>query len=364
MDDERRASMFNAGTKSVVAYEHLLRASKIYHEYHNIDPKTAPIWTLFGDIERALEADSTISIAYVYRGDVYNHFMGDMNNPLFSGFEPPAELAKMSAAELINLREENIATALRFEEDPMYKTRHGIILSAHLNDFTKAGTLIRQLPEDYKSSPILNSAFISEFVYPVRGADYALKLLNTDLEIDPYNIQLRIKKFNILLHQEKKSEAREELRQILSINSQNAWVWEVQMLYALFDQDKKRTDSLLNVKTNEGEISSYQQFWKLALENDLEIDQVEDSLMTYYPEDFHFYHANVFWQRGDREMANQIMLEAKPETWAGSFFWDVSTYFSYYIPFELDEIPELKKGIIEMGIDPGFFKPMPIFRKE
>ena len=92
-------------------------------------------------------------------------------------------------------------------------------------------------------------------------------------------------------------------------------------------------------------------------------EQIEDSISPFYPSDYYYYKANIYWQRGDKEMANAVIAQSEPETWAVSFFWNISTYFSYHIPFELDEIPELKNSIIEMGIDPGFFKPMPILRK-
>ena len=266
LDDEERESMFDAGTKSVAAYEHLLMGSKIYHDYHNIDPKTAPLWTLTDELQSALEFDSTIALAYYYLADVYNHLPGDLNSKLFADFNPSEELKHMTADSAFSLRVENIEKAIRFENDPVIKLLYGINLKARLNDFGGVGKLVKQLPEDYRTHPLLSTEFWSDRVYPVRGPDYALYMLETDLERDPYNIQLRIKKFNILLHQQKMDEASKELQLILSINSKNPWVWEIQFLNTLFSQQgEKKIDSLLNMKTSNEEIKTYQLLWKLAL---------------------------------------------------------------------------------------------------
>jgi len=44
------------------------------------------------------------------------------------------------------------------------------------------------------------------------------------------------------------------------------------------------------------------------------------------------------------------------------FLYSISE-LAYHIPFEIDDMPIFKQRLLEAGIDPGFYKPMPVFRQ-
>jgi len=76
---------------------------------------------------------------------------------------------------------------------------------------------------------------------------------------------------------------------------------------------------------------------------------------------------NWLWQNGNkkrvRELA-EIMDQNLAQTQQYFSFLYLLSEMAYHIPFEMDDMPILKQRLQEAGIDPGFYKPMPVFRKK
>ena len=345
LDEGEKQIMFQSGTQNVEAYEAFLKGRKLWDDWHAASPRTGTLWPANQFLDRALELDPTIALAYYYRADAFIHYYEDENHaPVIKDF---------SQSEARQMYFTNIDAAILHSKEPYIKSFLRFNQKQLADDHTGLSELSEKFIANYNPHPLFSIEFVTQTLSLIAGFETTLEILERELIMYPQHPRLIKNKLEILIYLKRFDlalEARDyllktELKNNLSFRASNL------VLKLLTENKEHVSDSLLSVEKDNA----------LGLALAGKTFDADLLLTDLAQEEITFYHCWIFWQSGRTDIAND--LAAKMDTQTPDY--DQITYdlaaHGYHAPFDLDFTPNFKQRLIEAEVDLSLIKPMPIF---
>jgi hypothetical protein len=257
---------------------------------------------------------------------------------------------------------QNLDKAVLYTNDPPLKAIFEIMNKYSSTDWTGLDRIVDKLTVNYKPSPIVSSRFVVYYLPPLTSIEASLNIVDKGFASnkDP---MLLSKKACILIHQEKFKEASKAISKLRPLDLE-AYIRCLILNSFLSGDHIPKMDSLKSIHSEDKIFSYYIKLYSGELLTERERQIGIDSLINEYLGWYSIELLNFLWQKGNKDLANEVAGKIDTElsnNISYCRFYESIGWWAYHIPFDIDAMPNFKQRLLEAGINPEFFKPMPQF---
>jgi TolB-like protein len=354
LDEGKRDRMFRTGTRNVQAFEAYQRGSAIYDAAHALradeDLFDANRW-----FERAIALDPAYSAAHLMHADFYIHFlMDDPDYPIAPRSQAP-DLTEEAALERLST---DLRNAYQSARDPDIKLAMDYTRTVFSNSWHRLPALIRGLEGLYQTGKLIADENLwTEFRITLGDTEALLAEVNDRLRLSPLSILYWVYSTRTLIALGRHEEAIEQTRRARGIVGDHPLLTiDEGMAYAL-SGDLDAATRMFSTGLDSVSTRSLRALASVLAGNEKDARLRAQEIEAQFPRARS--RLLVYGQLGDEEKLARLVreIDAKPLGPQELLLF----MYGNRIFFSLDDTPNLRARLAEMGLDASHFQPVPRF---
>ncbi len=358
LDDAKRASMFRTGTRNVEAFEAFQRGRAIYEAVHE-QRTDESLFDANRWFEQAFAIDPDYSAAYEYHGDAYSHLLlnGD-DNP----FAPASRAPDLTKEEALQRLRDDVENAYQTTRDPARKVGVDYTRTVMSNAWHRLPALIKELGELHRSGKVLED-YASWFVFqvPLGDPEAYLAQARDRLRLNPLFAMNWVMTIGALNALDRYPEAIDEAHRARGVAGATPELTQTEALAHALSGDLQSAISILStgVFPDPGHAKTMQ-----ALVNALNGRVDEARALAAEIEVQLSLHDGLLWvyhQLGDADQVARLAREIDAQPLGPQRFLLYLVLHANRVPFSLEDTPNFRTRLAEMGLDESHFQRMPRF---
>jgi len=359
LDEDMRDRMFRTGTRNVQAFEAYQKGRAISDAAH-AERTDESLFDANRWLEEAIAIDPNYSAAHLMHADAYTHFLLSAGEGLIA---PKSRAPNLTEEEALQRLRADMQNAYQTARDPSIKLGMDYTRTLFSNDWHRLPALIEALYDLQQSGKILNDG----------GSWFALQVTLGDAEsflvqsrdrqrLSPLDVGYWADSTHALIALGRYADAIEEVRRGRRIAGNSPYLNYVEALAYAFAGDPDRAVQTFSIESSEsGDFAQIGRTLASALSSDegearIRAEEIEsrsardESLLV-------LYH-----QLGDEKNRARVArkIDAQP---LGPQRLLIMCAIGRYLSFSLDDTPNLRARLAEMGLDASHFQPMPRFTR-
>jgi TolB-like protein len=354
LDENKRDRMFRTGTRNVQAFEAYQRGRAIYDAAHDLHTDEnlfdANRW-----FERAIALDPAYSAAHLMHADFYIHFlMDDPDYPVAPRSQAP-ELTEEAALERLRI---DMRNAYQSARDPDIKLAMDYTRTVFSNSWHRLPALIRGLEGLYQTGKLIADENLwTKFRITLGDTEALLAEVNDRLRLSPLSTLFWGYSTRTLIALGRYEEAIEEARRARGIVGDHSFLTISEgMAYAL-SGDLDAATRMFSTGLDSVSMRSFRALASVLTGNE------EDARLRAQEIEAQFPQAPslllVYDQLGDKEKLARLAREIDAKPLGPQLL--LLYMFGNRTSFRLDDTPNLRARLAEMGLNASHFQPMPRF---
>jgi TolB-like protein/Flp pilus assembly protein TadD len=357
LDEDKRDRMFRTGTRNVQAFEAYQKGRAIYDAVH-AERTDESLFDANRWLEQAIAIDPDYSAAHLMHADAYSHF-------LMSGGEdswaPKSRVPGLTDEEALQRLRADIQNAYQTARDPDIKLGMDYTRTVFSNDWHRLPALIEALDDLHRAGKVLNDegAWFG-FQTTLGDAESYLAQVRDRQRPSPLDVSHWAGSTFALIALGRYAEAIEEVRRGRRIAGNSPNLTYAEALAYAFSGDPDTAARIFS--TGIVEDSVFAQIIR-ALASALSGDEEEARLRAQEIEAQFAQHDALLWvyhQLGDEKNRARLAREIDAQPLGSQQLLSFSMVGNYLV-FSLDDTPNFRARLAEMGLDASHFQPMPRF---
>jgi tetratricopeptide (TPR) repeat protein len=358
LDEDKRDRMFRTGTRNVQAFEAYQRGSAIYYAVHQ--ERTDE--TLFDTnrwLEQAIDLDPDYSAAHLMHADAYTHFL------LSSGEDsraPRSQAPDLTDEEALQRLKTDMENAYETARDPDIKVATDFTRTVFSDSWHRLPALIKALDELQRADKVWYdySAAWTQILKSLGDVEFYLTHVRHGQRLNPLSVYYWEESAGALLALGRYAEAIEEVRRGRRIAGDSSRLKDLEVMAYAFSGDTETAARILSTGINEESVGAQMnRAWASAVSGDEE----EARLRAGAIEAQYARHDGLLWvyhELGDEKNRARLAREIDSRP-LGPQVLLIDMMIGNYLSFSLDDTPNLRARLAEMGLDASDFRPMPRF---
>jgi adenylate cyclase len=348
LDDRKRATMFETGTRSVPAFEAYLKGQAIFLEAHVRDSSSGPsLADANAYFDVALRLDPNFAQVAILHADRYAHFLLEKEAAIVGGSD---DLTTDIAYKGLN---RDFVIAVNNAPDDLARISAEINREFFQPRWHRIPGLIEQLraidPNDF--SPTTNTVWLHEVLLMLGEFDLAISHAQLSQKADPLNLGAWMESVQIEIHRDDLSAAENYIDAIRRNLGDDRRLMELEVQIAFLRQDREEAIRLLRQNYEYSVNMQYLKPLQAALEGDYEkanvlIDEIESATPMGT-----LSLPGVYFAMGDAAGV-RTSVRRKDESPIGNVLLGMElAYSGGTLFFDLDDAPNFKARLEEAGVD-------------
>jgi len=357
LDKDKRDRMFRTGTRNVQAFKAYQRGHAIYDAAH--DERTDE--SLFDAnrwLERAIDLDPDYSAAHLMHADAYTHFLLSAGEDSLAPRLKAPDLTDEEALERLRTDMENAYETAR---DPDIKVAMDYTRTVFSDSWHRLPALMKSLDEFHQAGKVMiNEGAWSGFQATLGDAESYLAQVRIRRMLNPLAGHFWVSSVDTLISLGRHAEALDEVQRGRRITGDTPRLTFAEALAYAFSGDLESAARIFSTGIFEEPV--YAQVIR-ALASAVSGDEKEAGLRSEAIEAQYARHDLLLWvyhQLGDEKNRARLAREIDSQP-LGPQRLLIFMMVGNYSNFSLDDTPNFRARLAEMGLDASHFQPMPRF---
>jgi len=357
LDENKRDRMFRTGTRNVQAFEAYQRGRAIYEAVHDLRTDEnlfdANRW-----LEEAIVLDPDYSAAHLMHADAYTHFLMSAGE---GPFAPKSRAPDLTDEEALQRLRTDMQNAYQTARDPDIKLGMDYTRTVFSNSWHRLPALIRALDDLHRAGKVLNieGAWFG-FQTTLGDAESYLAQARDRQRLSPLYVSHWVTSTWALMALGRYAEAIEEVRRGRRIAGNSPLLTYTEALVYALSGDPDTAARIFSTGIFEDPV--YAQINR-ALASALSGDEEKARLRAKEIEAQSAEHDKLLWvyhQLGDEKNRARLAREIDSQPLGSQRLLNF-VIVGNYLTFSLDDTPNFRARLAEMGLDASHFQPMPRF---
>lgn len=359
LDDDKRDRMFRTGTRNVQAFEAYQKGRAIYDAAH-AERTDENLFDANRWLEEAIAIDPDYSAAHLMHADAYTHFLMSAGEDLLA---PKSRAPDLKEEEALQRLRADMQNAYQTARDPGVKLGMDYTRTFFSNDWHRLPSLIDALDDLHRAGKVLNDEgawFASQAT--LGDAESFLAEVRDRQRLSPLDVSYWAESANGLMALGRYTDAIEEVQRGRRIAGNSPRLNHAEALAYAFSGDLDTAARMFS--TGISESSVFAQIYR-ALASALGGDGGEARLRAEEIEARSAARDELLWvyhQLGDEKDRARLAREIDAQP-LGPQRLLIFCAMGKYLAFSLDDTPNLRARLAEMGLDALHFQLMPRFTR-
>jgi TolB-like protein len=357
LDDEKRERMFRTGTRNVQAFEAYRRGRAIYEAVHDFRTDES-LFDANHWLEQAIALDPDYSAAHLMHADAYSHFLMSGGEGPYS---PKSRSPELTDEEALTRLRADMQNAYQTARDPDIKLGMDYTRTVFSNDWHRLPALIEAIDDLHRAGKVLNDASAwFGFQTTLGDAESFLAQVRSRQRRSPLFALNWTNSTVVLMVLGRYSEAIEEVRRGRRIVGNSPILTETEAFVYALSGDPDTAARIFSTGIYKDPLGAQ---INRALASALSGEEEEARLRALEIEAQFARHDDllvVYHQLGDEKNRARLAREIDSRP-LGSQRFLISLVIGNYLSFSLDDTPNFRARLAEMGFDASHFQPMPRF---
>jgi len=357
LDEEKRDRMFRTGTRNVQAFEAFQRGRTIYEETHD-----SGTFENFFDanpwLERAIALDPDYSAAHLMHADAYFHFL---LAGVASSIAPESEASDLTGEQALQRLTTDLKNAYETSRNPDTKVVMDYTRTVFSDSWHRLPALIRALEDLHRAGVVLNDegAWFS-FQTTLGDTESYLAQANARQLLNPLFGGAWAESIIPLIALDRYAEAIEKVRRARGIAGDYPFLtYKEAQAHALSgDLDTAIRIFSTGIDPDEVGATAIRALASALKGDEREARRLAAEVKAKYPQ---YDLLWVYHQLGDEEEVARLAREIDAGPLGSQRLLLSLGNVGNRMLFNLDDTPNLRARLAEMGLDASRFRPMPRF---
>jgi tetratricopeptide (TPR) repeat protein len=357
LDKEKRDRMFQSGTRNVEAFEAFQRGRAVYEKTHD----AGAFENLFDAnswLERAIALDPDYSAAYLMHADAYFHFLWA---GAVQSIAPTPQAPDLTGEQALQRLRADLENAYETNRNPDSKVGMDYTRTVFSDSWHRLPALIRALEDLHRAGVVLNDegAWYG-FQTTLGDTESYLAQVNSRQLLNPLFAGIWGESIIPLLTLDRYAEAIEKVRRARGIAGDSTFLTFQEAIAHALSGDLDTAIRIFSTGIFQDEIDATA---TRAVARALKGDEGEARRLAAEVE-AQFPQYDLLWvyhQLGDEEKVTRLAREIDAGLLGPQRLVLSIGQMGNRMVFSIDDTPNLRARLSEMGIDASRFRPMPRF---